>query len=64
MTNRKGFTLIELLVVIATPGEVNSALLDFSTRKAGLKELWQLWRHRSYDLTIPPPERPEWMKKF
>jgi len=42
-------------------GAVNGAFLDFSARKVPLKELWDLWWHRNYDMTIPPPDWPDWM---
>ena len=50
-------------------GYVNSAFLDFSVRKVGLKELWKLKWHRVYDFSLtPPPEefdqKAPWMKKF
>jgi hypothetical protein len=48
-------------------GFINSAFLDFSARKVGLKELWRLKWHRMFDLTYPLPnweaEAP-WMKDF
>ena len=40
---------------------VNGALLDFSARKVGLKELWRLKWHRSYDMAAPAPVWPAWM---
>jgi len=53
-------------------GFVNSAFVDFSARKVGLKELWTLKWHRKYDTTGPwtmagsvqPSNWPEWMKTF
>ena len=45
-------------------GFVNSAFLDFSARKVGLKELWKLKWHRSFDVNAPPPDWPEWMQDF
>jgi len=53
-------------------GYVNSAFLDFSARKVGLKELWKLKWHRDYDVNGPwtvaggvqPGDWPEWMQEF
>ncbi len=45
-------------------GFVNSAFLDFSARKVGLKELWKLKWHRNFDVNYPPPAWPEWMQDF
>ncbi|MHC4418240.1 MAG: hypothetical protein ACYSU6_06595 [Planctomycetota bacterium] len=53
-------------------GYVNSAFLDFSARKVGLKELWKLKWHRTYNLDGPwtiaggvqPGDWPEWMQDF
>ena len=45
-------------------GFVNSVFLDSTVRKVGLKELWKLKWHRSFDLTYPPPTWPDWMKDF
>ena len=44
-------------------GAVNGAFLDFSARKIGLKELWELRWHRQLNAEdAPPPEWPEWMR--
>jgi hypothetical protein len=45
-------------------GFVNSAFLDFSARKVGLKELWKIKWHRTFDVNHPPPAWPEWMQDF
>ena len=45
-------------------GFVGGILLDYSARKIGLKELWKLKWHRSFDINYPPPIWPEWMKNF
>ena len=45
-------------------GFLNSAFLDFSARKVGLKELWKLKWHRQFDVNYPPPAWPEWMQDF
>jgi len=43
---------------------INGLFLDFSTRKAGLKELWRLRWHKGFDINAEPPIWPEWMKNF
>jgi prepilin-type N-terminal cleavage/methylation domain-containing protein len=45
-------------------GVVNVALADFSVRKVGLKQLWKLKWHRTYDVDFLPPVWPDWMKSF
>lgn len=53
-------------------GAVNSAFLDWSVRKVGLKELWTLYWHKRFDTRGPwtkaggvqPDEWPEWMQSF
>jgi prepilin-type processing-associated H-X9-DG protein len=53
-------------------GFVNALFLDFSARKVGLKELWTLKWHRSYDTAGPwtlaggvlPSDWPAWMRSF
>jgi len=53
-------------------GYVNSAFLDFSARRVGLKELWTLKWHRQYDTCgiwticrgMVPNDWPEWMRDF
>jgi len=53
-------------------GFINMAFLDMHIRKVGLKELWTLKWHRTYDTMgrytkagrMPPNEWPEWMRKF
>jgi hypothetical protein len=48
-------------------GFINSAFLDFSARKVGLKELWRIKWHRMFDLTYPLPDwetEAPWMKDF
>ena len=40
-------------------------LLDWSVRKIGLKELWELKWHRNWNPNMdPPPAWPEWMENF
>jgi prepilin-type processing-associated H-X9-DG protein len=53
-------------------GGVNLLFMDWSARKVGLKELWALEWHRSYDTAGPwtkaggvlPSDWPEWMRGF
>ena len=53
-------------------GFVNTAFMDSSVRKVGLKELWTLKWHRTYNTENPftpdgrarPADWPEWMRKF
>ncbi len=53
-------------------GFVNSSFLDFSARKVGVKELWTLKWHRTFNTKGPmtlaggvtPSKWPEWIKKF
>ena len=53
-------------------GAVNTLFMDFSARKTGLKELWTLKWHRSFNTEGPwtktggvqPGDWPEWMKNF
>ena len=37
---------------------INMALLDFSARRVGLKEMWELWWHRKWNPNNDPP--PDW----
>ena len=46
-------------------GFLNAAFLDFSVRKVGLKQLWQLKWHRRWNPDNDPvPDWPDWMKRF
>jgi prepilin-type N-terminal cleavage/methylation domain-containing protein/prepilin-type processing-associated H-X9-DG protein len=53
-------------------GFINMAFLDWSVRKVGLKELWILKWHRTFDTAGPwtmhggvmPGDWPQWMKSF
>jgi len=39
---------------------INMVFLDFTVRKVGLKQLWQLYWHRDWDLSLTPdPRDPE-----
>jgi prepilin-type N-terminal cleavage/methylation domain-containing protein len=43
---------------------INSAFMDWSVRKVGLKELWKLKWHRQFDTSGWPGVWPEWMRNF
>ena len=51
---------------------LNSLFCDFSVRKIGVKELWTLKWHKSFDITGPytkgggmnPSDWPQWMRSF
>jgi len=46
-------------------GAINGAFLDFSARKIGLKELWEVDWHRNWNPdNDPPPVWPAWMQNF
>ncbi len=53
-------------------GAINILFMDWSVRKVGLKELWTLKWHRSYDRAGPwtkaggvqPDDWPPWMRNF
>jgi prepilin-type N-terminal cleavage/methylation domain-containing protein len=53
-------------------GFIGCLLMDFSVRKVGLKELWTLKWHRSFDTAgiwtkaggVRPEDWPEWMRGF
>lgn len=46
-------------------GAVNGLFLDFSVRKVGLKELWELSWHKNWNPNNnPPPVWPDWMQNF
>ncbi len=40
--------------------KINMVFLDFTVRQVGLKQLWQLYWHRNWDLSLAPdPRNPE-----
>lgn len=52
-------------------GTTNCLFMDWSVRPVGLKELWKLKWHRSFDTSgpwtqghAPPPAWPDWMRDF
>ena len=45
-------------------GYVNWAFVDCGVRPVGLKELWRLKWHRTFEIDYPAPVWPDWMKKY
>ena len=45
-------------------GSINVCFMDGSARKVGLKQLWDLKWHRTYDLGESLPDWPEWMQSL
>jgi prepilin-type processing-associated H-X9-DG protein len=53
-------------------GAINGLFMDWSARKIGLKRLWTLRWHRSYNTEGPwtkaggvtPADWPQWMRDF
>jgi prepilin-type N-terminal cleavage/methylation domain-containing protein len=45
-------------------GFINSIFMDFSVRPVGLKELWKLKWHKTYNTKAFAPVWPDWMKGF
>ena len=45
-------------------GYINCVFLDFSVKKIGLKQMWKLKWHRTFDTNADPPVWPEWMRGF
>ncbi len=45
-------------------GTINVCFMDGTSRKVGLKELWDLKWHKEYDFGDPLPTWPEWMRPF
>ncbi len=68
----EGITHMARVCLNRHDGFVNCLFLDFSARKVGLKELWTLKWHRSYNVTGPytrsggmlSSDWPEWMRKY
>ena len=42
-------------------GMTDGAFLDFSVRKVGPKEIWELPWNRNWPMDAPAPVWPEWM---
>ncbi len=67
-----GVTAIGYSCINRHDGGVNCLFMDWSVRKVGLKELWTLKWHGSFDTAGPwtkaggvrPEDWPEWMRKF
>ncbi|MHC4394138.1 MAG: type II secretion system protein [Planctomycetota bacterium] len=45
-------------------GAVNGLFMDWSVRRVGLKGLWKLKWHRTYDINDDEPVWPRWMLNF
>jgi prepilin-type N-terminal cleavage/methylation domain-containing protein len=45
-------------------GFINALFLDYSVRQVGLKELWRLKWHKTFDTKIAGPNWPAWMRRF
>ncbi|MHC4475793.1 MAG: type II secretion system protein [Planctomycetota bacterium] len=43
---------------------INGLFLDFSVRRVGLKEIWELRWHRNWPMDAPPPAWPYWMERM
>ncbi len=43
-------------------GYINGLFMDSSVNRIGLKELWKLKWHRSFDTSAGPPDWPQWMR--
>jgi len=43
---------------------LNASFLDSSVRRIGLKELWKLKWHRSFNVNVVEPDWPEWMSGY
>ncbi len=69
---QRGDSHIKRICLNRHNGFVNSISLDWSARKVGLKELWALRWHRSYNTAGPwtmaggaqPSEWPQWIRRF
>ncbi len=70
--NWYGFTHMTRVCINRHDGFVNCLFLYFSARKVGLKELWTLKWHRSYNISGPftlaggmqSDEWPEWLRSY
>ena len=70
--DRPNINEMERVCVNRHGGFVNGVFCDWSARKIGLKELWTLKWHRTYDMTGPwtkaggvlPGDWPLWMRGF
>ncbi|MGA2322632.1 MAG: prepilin-type N-terminal cleavage/methylation domain-containing protein [Sedimentisphaerales bacterium] len=45
-------------------GGINMSFMDLSIRKVGLRELWKLQWHRSYNTLITPTDWSPWLKTY
>jgi len=70
--DRPNVNEMERVCVDRHDGFVNNVFCDFSARPVGLKELWTLKWHKSYDVRGPwtraggvvPSDWPVWMRKY
>lgn len=70
--DRPNINEMERVCVNRHDGFVNGVFCDWSVRKIGLKELWTLKWHRTYDVSGPwtkaggisPSDWPEWMRHY
>jgi prepilin-type N-terminal cleavage/methylation domain-containing protein len=59
-----GWGTMKTLCITRHDGFINGLMLDFSVRKIGLKELWELKWHKKYEINGLLPVWPYWMRKF
>jgi len=72
MAIRNGYNEMQRVCIDRHEGGVNLLFMDGSVRKAGLKELWTLKWHRSFNTSGPwtkagmaqPEDWPQWMRHF
>jgi len=70
--DRPGTNEMERVCVDRHNGFVNSLFMDWTVRKVGLKELWTLKWHRTYNINGPwtraggatPDDWPQWMRHY
>lgn len=71
-TGTGGSGMMQRYCINRHKGHINAVFVDFSVRKAGLKELWTLKWHREFNTTnawtraggARPEDWPEWMQGF
>ncbi len=59
-----GFNTVEQMKRFCIPRHgdyVNGTFIDLSVRKVGLKQLWKVKWHRTYNTNSPEPRWPDWM---
>jgi prepilin-type N-terminal cleavage/methylation domain-containing protein len=55
---------MQRFVINRHQGAINGIFLDQTVRKIPLKSLWRQRWHRSWDMSYPLPEWPDWMVSF